>query len=219
MKDRQMIRIILADDHKIVRDGLRRVLEEQSDMQIVGESDNGRSTVKLVEGSSPHVVVMDVNMPDLNGIEATRQITSHFPNVRVIGLSMYAEDRFVSEMLTAGASGYLPKKSAASELVTAIRAAVKGQTYLSPEVAGGVVEHHVRTSDPSKDTAFSMLSDREREVLQLLAEGLSVKEIADQLSVSVNTVHTHRQHIMNKLNLHSVAELTKYAIREGLTSL
>lgn len=214
-----MVRIILADDHNIVRDGLRSLLEKQGDMEIVGEAEDGRTTVKLTHELRPHVVVMDVNMPDLNGIEATRQITAQHPNTRVIALSMYLDGRFVSEMLNAGASAYLPKKSAATELVAAIRAVVNGKTYLSPEIAGDVVDTHVRTSEKKGDSAFSKLSDREREVLQLLAEGNSVKEIADLLSVSVNTVHTHRQHIMEKLNLHSIAELTKYAIREGLTSL
>lgn len=214
-----MIRVVLADDHKIVRDGLRSMLEKQRDMEIVGEAEDGLSTVKLVEELRPHIVVMDVNMPDLNGIEATRHIASQVPTTKVIGLSMYAEGRFVSEMLAAGASGYLPKKSAADELVVAIHAANNGKTYLSPEVAGHVVDAHVRQVQGPKRGAFSDLTDREREILQLLAEGKSVKEIAAMLSVSVNTVHTHRQHIMDKLDMHSVAELTKYAVREGLTSL
>ena len=213
------IRIILADDHKIVREGIRSLLEKQADIEVVAEADDGRTLLKLVEEMLPNVVVADVAMPDLNGIEATRQITNKDPNIKVVALSMYSDRRFIMGMLSAGASGYLPKDCAFEELAQAIRTVAADRTYLSPTVADIVVKdyfHHLEKTDLS---AFSILSSREREVLQLLAEGKTVKEIASHLAISVKTIETHRQQIMSKLNIHSVAELTKYAIREGLTSL
>ena len=213
------IRVLLADDHKIVRQGLRGLLEKQEDVEVVGEAKDRRTTLKLVEQVAPDIVIMDVSMPDLNGIEATRQIAAKHPSVKVIGLSMYADRRFIKGMLNAGASGYLPKDCAFEELVKAVRAAVANQTYLSPAIADIVVREYLSRSEKTDSTAFSMLTSREREVLQLLAEGRSTSEIARRLSVSVKTVETHRQRIMTKLNVHSLAELTKYAIREGLTSL
>ena len=213
------IRILLSDDHKIVRQGLRGLLEKQEDVEVVGEAEDGRTTLKLVEQVAPDIVIMDVSMPDLNGIEATRQIAAKHPSVKVIGLSMYADRRFIKGMLNAGASGYLQKDCAFEELVKAVRAAVANQTYLSPAIADIVVREYLSRSEKTDSTAFSMLTSREREVLQLLAEGRSTSEIARRLSVSVKTVETHRQRIMTKLNIHSLAELIKYAIREGLTSL
>ena len=213
------IRVLLADDHKIVRQGLRGLLEKQEDVEVVGEAEDGRTTLKLVEQVAPDIVIMDVSMPDLNGIEATRQIAAKYPSVKVIGLSMYADRRFIKGMLNAGASGYLPKDCAFEELVKAVRAAVANQTYLSPAIADIVVREYLTRSEKTDSTVFSMLTSREREVLQLLAEGRSTSEIARRLSVSVKTVETHRQRIMTKLNIHSLAELIKYAIREGLTSL
>jgi DNA-binding NarL/FixJ family response regulator len=213
------ISIVLADDHRILRSGLRNLFDQQKDMKIVGEADDGRKAVEMVRELSPNVVVMDITMPELNGVEATRQISNDSPGSRVIALSAHSDHRFVSEALKAGAAGYLPKAAPFEELASAVRAVAAGKVYLSPRVANAVIEDYVRGGSPDKSTAFTSLSPREREVLQLIAEGLATKEVARRLHVSVKTIETHRARIMEKLNLDSVAELTKYAIREGLTSL
>ena len=213
------IKVLIADDHQIVRQGLRTLLEKEPDLEVVAEAENGRSTVRLVRERHPEVVIMDVAMPDLNGIEATRQIISENPKVKVIALSMYADRRFVSNMLKAGASGYLLKDCASEELVRAIRVVLTHKTFLSPGVADIVVKDYVQTPMGPEASVFNVLSNREREVLQLMAEGKSTNQIAELLHVSVKTVETHRQQMMQKLKMHSVAELTKYAIREGLTTL
>lgn len=214
------IRILLADDHQIVREGLRALVSAQEGMTVVGESPNGRKAVEQVRELRPDVVVMDVAMPDLNGIEATRRILSENPRCRIVGLSMHSDRRFLSEMLKAGATAYLLKDSAFEELASAIRAVVAGQVYLSPRIADAVVEGYLHGTGLGKQpSAFAVLTSREREVLQLVAEGLATKQIAASLHVSVKTVETHRRQIMEKLDLHSVAELTKYAIREGLASI
>ncbi len=212
-------KIIVADDHKIVRDGLRALLERQQGMEVVAECDNGRTTVKLARQIKPDVVIMDIGMPDLNGIDATRQITSEIQGIKVIGLSMHSDRRFVAEMFKAGASAYLLKDCAFEELSHAVRVVLSGQIYLSPEVAGPVIEDYVRHISNSGASGFSVLTAREREVLQLLAEGSSTREIASQLHVSIKTIETHRQQMMSRLHIHNVADLIKYAIREGLTSL
>ena len=213
------IKVLIADDHQIVRQGLRTLLEREPDLEVVAEAENGRSTVRLARESHPEVIIMDVAMPDLNGIEATRQIISEMPKVKVIALSMYADRRFVANMLKAGASGYLLKDCASEELVRAIRVVLAHKTFLSPGVADIVVKDYVQAPLGPEASVFSLLSNREREVLQLMAEGKSTNQIAECLHVSVKTVETHRQQIMQKLKMHSVAELTKYAIREGLTTL
>jgi len=214
------IRILIADDHQIVRQGLRHLLEKEPDMRVVAEADDGRATVRLVREISPEVVIMDVAMPDLNGIEATRQIVAEFPKIKVIALSMYADQRFVLNMLKAGASGYLLKDCAFEELTRAIRLVMSHKTYLSPGVTDIVVKDYTSGGNfCGKGSVFSTLSPREREVLQLMAEGKSTSQISNLLHVSVKTIETHRQQVMHKLNIHSVAELTKYALREGLTFL
>jgi two-component system response regulator NreC len=216
------ISIIIADDHRLLREGLRCMLEKQSGLKPVAEADDGRTTVKLVERLKPDVVVMDVSMPDMNGIEATRQIKKEFPSVKVIGLSMHADKRFVTEMLKAGASGYLLKHCAFEELGLAIRTVAGNRIYLSAEITGVVIEDYMQAVQNGKKHVSNngeTLSNREREVLQLLAEGKSAKDIAARLNLSVKTVETHRQNIMEKLHLFSIAELTKYAIAEGLTEL
>ncbi|MFO0752330.1 MAG: response regulator transcription factor [Thermodesulfovibrionales bacterium] len=212
------LKVLLADDHKIVRDGLRTLLQKNSDIEVIAEAEDGREAVQLVRKMAPEIVVMDIAMPDLNGIEAARQIMAEQPGIKVIALSMHSDKRFVMEMLKAGASAYLLKDCAFEELVLAIRAVMENKTYLSPGIAGVVVEDfiHSRKEEPS---VFSVLTDREREVLQLLAEGETTKEIASHLRVSIKTIETHRNRIMDKLGIHTIAELTKYAIREGLTSL
>jgi DNA-binding NarL/FixJ family response regulator len=228
-------RIIIADDHQIVRQGLRRLLESEESFTVVGEAANGRAAVKMAEENHPDVIVMDVTMPDLNGIDAARQVTLQHPEIKVIGLSMHADSRFASEMLRAGASGYLLKEDAFEELATAIRQVLSGSVYVSPRIAGALLgrsleaERHEEPtgiaadgnvgSIPTMLSPILQLSPRQREVLQLIAEGRSTKEIAFDLGVSVKTVETHRRQMMDKLNLHSVAQLTKYAVREGLTSV
>jgi DNA-binding NarL/FixJ family response regulator len=213
------IRVLLVDDHKMMRDGLRVLLNSAPDIQVVGEACDGRTAHELVRTLAPDVVVMDIGMPELNGVEATIRIRSEYERVRVVALSTYTDKRHVHHMLDAGASGYVVKIAAHDELLQAVRVASQGRAYLSPEIAGLVVE---RSYDPRPDeevSAFSTLGAREREVLQLVAEGKTSAETAMQMHISIKTVETHRRNIVQKLGLHGTAELTKYAIREGLTSL
>jgi two-component system response regulator NreC len=213
------IHVLIADDHKIVREGLCALLEKQEDIEVVSEAEDGHQVLRLVQETLPNVVVIDVAMPGLNGIEATRRIVGKYPNIKVIALSMYSDRRLVAGMLSAGASGYLLKDCAFEELAKAIRSVAAGQTYLSPMIVDIVVRSYFHNIEKTDSPIFSVLTNREREVLQLLAEGKTAKEIASYLCISVKTIETHRQQIMRKLNIHSIAELTKYAIREGLTSM
>jgi DNA-binding NarL/FixJ family response regulator len=213
------IQILLADDHKITRDGLKALLDSQKNMTVIGEAENGRKAVRLAAELQPDVIVMDINMPELNGIEATRQIKSELPEVKIIALSMYSDKRYVVGMLKAGVSGYLLKNCAFDELVSAISAVMNNQNYMSPKIADTVMKGYANILESSDTSPASQLTAREREVLQLIAEGLKTKDIAARIHVSVKTVETHRQQIMRKLNAKSVAELTKIALREGLTSL
>jgi two-component system, NarL family, response regulator NreC len=212
-------RILLADDHKIMRDGLRSLLQKLPDVEVVGEAENGRMTVGMVRDGDADLVIMDVGMPDLNGIEATRQIRSIAPGVRVLALSMHSDKRYVSEMFRAGASAYLLKDCAFEELAQAVQVVMTGRAYISPQIAGAIVRDFV--SQPTADdvSPYSILSPREREVLQLLAEGKAVKQIAAHLNISIKTVETHRQQLMSKLNVTNLAGLIKYAVREGFTSI
>lgn len=213
------IRILLADDHKITRDGLKALLDSQKNMTVIGEAENGRQAVRLALELAPDVIVMDINMPELNGIEATRQIIAELPETKIIALSMYSDKRYVVGMLKAGVSGYLLKNCAFDELVSAISAVVANQNYMSQKIANTVMKDYANILESSDSSPASQLTAREREVLQLIAEGLKTKDIAGRIHVSVKTVETHRQQIMRKLNAKSVAELTKIALREGLTSL
>ncbi len=214
------IKILIADDHKIIREGLQSLLEKEDDMDVVALAENGREAIKKTRKIKPDIVIMDISMPDLNGIDATRQILAESSDVKVIALSTYSDKRYVEGMIRAGVSGYLLKDCAFEELSRAIHTVVKNQTYLSPGIAGTVVKSFIdRLSDHRFPDDSSELTEREREVLQLLAEGKSTKQIAACLNISVKTIETHRSKIMNKLNIHSIAELTKFAIREGLTSL
>ncbi|MFO1521449.1 MAG: response regulator transcription factor [Kiritimatiellia bacterium] len=213
------LRILLADDHTLLREGLKTLLERESDLQVVADVANGRLAVRKAEELRPDVVVLDVDMPELNGIEAARQLSAAHPRLRIVCLSMHSGARFVDAMLEAGALGYVLKNEAAKTLVTAIRKVAGGEVYLSPEINTGLVRRYVRKQPAAGGTAFTALSDREREVLQLIAEGASSKEISTKLGVSEKTVSTHREHIMAKLDLHNVADLTRYAIREGIAKL
>jgi DNA-binding NarL/FixJ family response regulator len=212
------MKILLADDHKMMRDGLRSVLEKEG-MEVVGEAATGHEALAMTKRLKPDVVVMDISMPELNGIDATRRIVAEVPGVKIIGLSMNSDRRYVVAMFAAGAVAYLLKNSASEELIQAVRTVMSDLTYISPSIAAIVVDHLVEGAQPADVKTAKPLSPREREVLQLLAEGNSSKDIANRLELAVPTVETHRRQIMDKLNLRTIAELTKYAIREGLTSV
>jgi DNA-binding NarL/FixJ family response regulator len=210
--------VLLVDDHQITRQGIRSLLEECSDIAVIAEAGGGAEAVELARKHFPDVVVMDAAMPDMNGIEATRQITAEHPEIKVVALSMHAESQYVLKMLQAGASGYLLKDCAQEDLAQAIRAVHSQLTFFSPGIAHSVVQDYLQQAS-QQDLDADELTPREREVLMLLAEGLQTKQIASRCKISVKTVESHRQHIMEKLDLHSVAKLTKYAIRKGLTGL
>jgi two-component system, NarL family, response regulator NreC len=213
------MKILLVDDHKIMRDGLRVLIEKQPDLEVAGEAENGRTAVRMARELPADMVIMDIGMPDLNGIDATREIVASVPGVKVIALSMHSDKVFVGEMFRAGASAYLLKHCAFEELAQAIRVVSSGQFYLSPQIAGLMIQDYVRQTSNSSTSVFSVLTTREREVLQLLAEGKSSRQIASHLNISLKTVETRRQQIMAKLNTDNMADLIKHAIREGLTSL
>lgn len=211
------VKILIADDHGVVREAISSLLSNELGMEVVGGAEDGRVAVQLARQLKPDVIIMDIAMPNLNGIEATRQIVREFPRTKVIALSAYPDRRSVREMLKAGASGYIPKRCGFHELASAIRAVASNRTYLSPLISGIVVEGYIHHGAADKTSAYSVLTVREREVLQLVAEGKSTKEIAKELHLSVKTIEWHRSQIMNKLGLQSIAELVKYAINEGLT--
>ena len=214
-----MITIMLVDDHAIMRDGLRHLLDQESDIEVIGEADNGREAVKLALEKKPDIVIMDIAMQDMNGIEATRQIKSEASEIKVIALSMHSERQIVVGVFRAGASGYLLKDSSSLELVDAIRTIHLGRKYLSQKISDIVLQE---ISDIKKETGeigVEILTNRECEILQLISEGNSTKKIADILFISPKTVESHRANIMDKLDIHNIPELTKYAIRAGLTSL
>ena len=214
-----MMRILLADDHTLVRQGLRRILEEQPDWQVVAETGNGRDAVRLAADLQPDVVILDIGMPQLNGLEAARQIARRLPSARVLVLSMHADEVHITKAVEAGASGYLVKDSADSELVKAVTAVAHGMSYFSPAAAAVLLDEYRKSRAGRGATdRYELLSDREREVLQLMAEGHSSKSIAALLGVAPATVDTHRAHVFEKLDLHSVAEVVLYAVRRGLVS-
>jgi DNA-binding NarL/FixJ family response regulator len=213
------IRIVVADDHKIMREGLKALIDKQPDMEVAAGAQDGLTATKLARKLLPHIIIMDIGMPEMNGIDATRQIVSENKDVKIVALSMHSDRRFVLEMLKAGASGYLLKDSAFEELVNAVHTVMEGQPYLSPRITDIIVKEYLYNLPRNEPNVFTILTVREREVLQHLAEGKSTKQIASTLNLSVKTVETHRQQIMDKLEIRTVAELTKYAIREGLTSL
>ena len=214
-----MIRIILADDHAAMRHGLRLVLEQQADFDVVGEVSDGREAVALAENLKPDVAVLDITMPNLNGIEAARQITARQPGVSIVVLSMHADESFVLRALKAGSRGYVLKESAEGDLINAIRLVSEGKSFFSPTVSRMLVQDYVRQmQDKDVEDSYELLTSRERELLQLVAEGKSNKDVANMLNLSVYTVETHRSNILSKLNLHSVPELILYAVRKGVIS-
>ena len=216
---REKLRIVLADDHRIIREGLKALLDKQTDTEVIAEAEDGRTAVELSRNLKPDVVIMDVTMPDLNGIGATRQIVSKLSGIKVIALSMHSNKKFVTEMLSAGAMGYVLKESAFEELHDALHAVMNNQTYVSPDIADLVGRDYAYHVDKKGFAVSPELTNREREVLQLIAEGKTTQEIASSLHVNAKTVATHRKQLMDKLNIKSIPELTKYAIREGLTPL
>lgn len=212
------IRVLIADDHTIVRDGIGRAIGQEQDIELAGEAGDGRTAVELARELVPDVVIMDISLPELNGIEATRLIRRDVPQTRVIALSMHAARRYVREMFKAGAAAYLLKDCELDELTEAIRLVAKGQTYITPAVSETVLQSCIGDSQDGEGGAFSVLTAREREVLQLMAEGHATKRIGKHLHISPKTVEAHRLRIMRKLDIDNVAQLTKYAIQEGLTS-
>jgi DNA-binding NarL/FixJ family response regulator len=213
------IKVLLVDDHRIMLEGLKSILANHRGIEVVGEANDGREAVRLALELKPDIVIMDLSMPGMNGIEATREITEQLPSTKVLALSMHNDKRFISRALRHGASGYILKESAMTELVEAIKSLMIHKTYLSPQIADVVLNDYKSQLIEREYAADSMLSKREREVLQLFAEGHSTKEIAAALTLSVKTIETHRSQIMTKLDMHSIAELVKFAIREGLTRL
>ncbi len=213
------IKILLADDHKIFRDGLRALIDREDNMEVIGEAENGRTALAMARKLKPDIIIMDISMPDMNGIEAARLLLAEMPNMKIIALSMHSDHRYVSGMIEAGASGYLLKDCDFEELVRAVRQVVLNKLYLSPDVTGVVVSAYKSKSSASGQTSVPTLTSRERELLQLFAEGMKTSRIAAHLNISVKTVETHRRNIMEKLNFSSNAELIKYAIREGFTSI
>jgi DNA-binding NarL/FixJ family response regulator len=213
-------RVLLVEDHVVVRQGIKALFSDEPDLEIVGEADDGRAALQSVSELEPDVVLMDISMPGLNGIEATRQIRHNYPEVKVVVLSMHSNEEYVFQVLRAGASGYVLKQSDSSEVLTAIRAALAGGSFLSPPISRTVIDDYVRRAEArGGDDDLELLTSREREVLQLLAEGLSNREIAEQLNISIKTVETHRSNMMNKLGVSSKTELVKYALRKGWASL
>ncbi len=216
---RKAIRIVLVDDHPILRESLQSLLDRQDGFDVVGDAGDGRSALRVVKEHAPDIVIMDISMPDLNGIDATREIVSMKSAPRVICLSMHRERGLVSAMLKAGASGYVLKSSAAHELPAAVRTVANGETYLCPKVSGDLVDQHIDRQKTARSEAFADLTPREREVLQLLAEGHHTKVIASQLNISPKTVLVHRTNLMKKIGADSIVDVVRYAVRQGIAEL
>jgi DNA-binding NarL/FixJ family response regulator len=213
------IRILVADDHDIVRAGLKSLLERQEDIEIVGEAADGREVVRSAEQFNPSIIVMDIAMPQLNGIDAAAQILRRDPEIKIIVLSMYADEEFLVRALTAGVKGYLLKDAVQADLLRAVRAVATGRSFFSPAIAQTLAEDYVRQlQNKGLEDSYELLTEREREILQLLAEGKSNKEVATVLNVSPYTIETHRMHLMQKLNLHNTAEIVLYAVRKKIVA-
>ncbi len=215
----EQIRVLLAEDHTIVRKGIRSLLDDEAQIEVVGEAGDGREALEKVEDLHPDIVLMDIAMPHMNGLEATRQIKKLFPEVKVIVLTMYTNEEYIFQMLQVGATGYLVKQSAPSELILAIQSVFRGDSYLSPAISTKIVEHLRQSDDAYQESSYNALTTREREILQLIAEGNSNKEIAATLHISEKTVSVHRTNLMEKLDLHSTIDIVKYALRKGIIRL
>jgi DNA-binding NarL/FixJ family response regulator len=214
------ISVLLAEDHAIVRKGLRSLLAAEVDIEVIGEAADGREAIEMASKLRPNIVVMDITMPGLNGLEATRQIKHRLPEVQVVVLTMHTAEEYIFQILRAGASGYVVKRAAPSELISAVRAAYRGESFLSPSVSRTVIEEYVRKAGALVEgDSYEELTPREREVLQLIAEGHSTRGIAELLCLSAKTVQSHRANLMRKLGIYTTAELTQYAIRKGVTGL
>jgi two-component system response regulator NreC len=214
------IRLLVADDHKIFRQGITKLLEQEPDLQVVGEAADGREAVKKATELKPDLVLMDIAMANLNGLEATRQIKKVLPETKIIMVTMHKNEEYILQSFQAGASGYILKEGAVEELVNAIRSIHQDKSFLSPTISKTLIDAYLRKMETGKtETPFDLLTDREREVLQLIAEGYTNREVAKSLFISVKTVEAHRAHIMQKLNIHDVAKLVKYAIQKGLVDL
>ncbi len=213
------IKILIVDDHKIVREGIKSMLEQETGFEVVGQASNGREALLSIPDTNPDVVIMDINMPDMNGTEATRKIVASFPKTRIIALSMHSDKYFVSEMLKAGASGYLLKDCSRKDIIQAIHAVAVNKSYLGPDITGIVLDDYIQKISTDNPKEMTVLTAKEREILQLITEGNTSKEIASLLDVATKTVESHRVNIMNKLDIHNIAELTKFAIRHGITCL
>jgi DNA-binding NarL/FixJ family response regulator len=213
------IKVLLAEDHTIVRKGLRSLLEKEGSLEVIGEAVDGRDAVKMVEKLTPDVVVMDISMPGLNGLEATRQIKKRFSGIKIIILTVHTNEEYVFQTLQAGASGYLIKSAAPTDLISAIQAAVRGESFLSPSISKTVIDEYIRQAQKMSEGekgAFELLTQREREILQLIAEGHTIKEIAEILFISIKTVETHKSHLKEKLNIPHTAGLIQYALKKGV---
>ncbi len=219
-EQKRRIAVLIADDHAIVRTGVRLILEGQADMEVAGEAHDGREAMVLARRLRPDVILMDISMPEMSGIDATREVAKEMPEIRVLGLTMHQDDRYFFELLQAGASGYVVKGASPDELLSAIRAVAQGQAYIHPSLTGKLLDDYLhRVKAGEEQESYGGLTQREQEVLQLIGEGHTGREIAESLVLSVNTVDRHRANIMEKLNLHSKTELVKYAIRKGLVKL
>jgi DNA-binding NarL/FixJ family response regulator len=213
------IRVLVADDHTILRKGLCSLLEGKPDIEVVGEAEDGREAVEKVEALLPDVVLMDITMPRLNGLEATRQIKRLFPKVKIVALTMYTNEEYIQQFLQAGASGYVVKQAAPAELISAIQAVYRGDSFLSPMISKTIIDEYLKRAEPAASSEQAKLTDREREVLQLIAEGYSNRDIAQKLQISIKTAGVHRTNLMEKLGIHNVTDLVKYALRKGIIRL
>jgi DNA-binding NarL/FixJ family response regulator len=213
------ITVVVAEDHTIVRKGICSLIDGKADIQVVGEAEDGRDAIDKVTALLPDVVIMDIAMPHLNGLEATRQLKKMFPQIKILALTMYTNEEYILQILQAGASGYVIKQAAPAELISAIHAIYRGDSFLSPSISKTIIDEYLRHTTPNVSAEHEKLTDREREVLQLIAEGCSNREIASKLQVSVKTVGVHRTNLMEKLEIHNVTDLVKYALRKGIISL
>ena len=213
------IKVLIADDHTILRQGIKALLDNQAEIEVIGEAKDGREALTLIERLLPDVILMDIAMPGLNGLEATRRIKKKFPEIKVLVLTMYTNEEYVFQILNAGANGYLVKETAFQDLISAIKAVYRDEAFMSPSISKKVINRYTQRVRDANDTTSDILTTREREILQLIAEGSSSKKIAEALFISPKTVETHRTHIMDKLNIHNRTDLIKYAIRTGIVDI